>query len=327
MNSLKDGRDHYTVDATTNRVFSHISTLLVEDHPQDWIVEEFNLAGTVNVVVGEPGSKKTWVLLDKAVCIATGRDWLGHATKQTSVLIIDEESGQHRLSARMKAVLNSHDNPKLVPIYFSSLAGLDLRKTADVMAIVEQAKAVNAQYIVMDALADLAPGSDENSVKDMMPVMIALRTIAVKTQAAIDIIHHSNKGGGYRGSSVIKSSCDSMVSIASNTESPKIHLSVLKSRDATPSPFFATVVFYEDSTSIYLGCNKDKPEFTASEVAVLSYIKLKGKVSKPEIMQNSDGCSPTTARDAIYSLAKKGYIVRCDDSTTGRGNVAVYTIK
>jgi hypothetical protein len=62
--------------------------------------------GSVNLLVGEGGSKKTWAALWMAVCVATGKNFLGFPTRQTSVLIVDEESGERRLKRRLLETLN-----------------------------------------------------------------------------------------------------------------------------------------------------------------------------------------------------------------------------
>jgi len=45
---------------------------------------------------------KSWVLLHMALCMATGQDWLGHATVPQKVLYIDEEMSERTLRARIK---------------------------------------------------------------------------------------------------------------------------------------------------------------------------------------------------------------------------------
>ncbi len=62
---------------------------------------------------------------------------------------------------------------------------------------------VDAKLVIIDALADVMAGGDENSVKDTQPVFMQLRKIAEETGAAILVIHHVNKMGDYRGSTAI----------------------------------------------------------------------------------------------------------------------------
>jgi len=62
------------------RVYSAWETL----HPaprQDWCIEGVIARPSLNLLVGAPGSKKTWLALDLAVSVASGQPWLGHKTK------------------------------------------------------------------------------------------------------------------------------------------------------------------------------------------------------------------------------------------------------
>ena len=52
---------------------------LLPQPPIDWIVETLISAGTVSLVYGDPGAKKTYSMLDLAVCVAMGIPWLGFA--------------------------------------------------------------------------------------------------------------------------------------------------------------------------------------------------------------------------------------------------------
>ncbi len=76
--------------------------------PIDWIIESLFSAGSVSAIYGEGGSKKTYAMLDAAVCVAIGAQWLDLATSKSAVLIVDEESGRRRLSRRLGDVLRGH---------------------------------------------------------------------------------------------------------------------------------------------------------------------------------------------------------------------------
>ncbi len=78
-------------------------------YPVKWVIDGIFSAGSVSVLVGEPGSKKTWLMLDAAVAVANGDEWLGHATKQMTTLVIDEESGVARLNRRLSTLMRGHD--------------------------------------------------------------------------------------------------------------------------------------------------------------------------------------------------------------------------
>jgi AAA domain len=97
--------------------------------------------------------------------------------------------------------------------------GLDLRNEHDVRWLERQVCAAKANLIVVDSLARLCPGADEDRSKDMVPVMAALGRIARATNAGVLVVHHRGKGeGGYRGSSGIRDQCDALFVLDRSSE-------------------------------------------------------------------------------------------------------------
>ena len=121
----------------------------------------------------------------------------------------------------------------------------------DIDALTQLILDEEANFVVIDALADIMPGAEENSVKDVQPVFTSLKQVAETTQAAIVIIHHANKRGGYRGSSAIKAAVDLMIKVESAADSDTIKFSTEKARDIEPIAFAAEAHFGE-IYSIYL---------------------------------------------------------------------------
>jgi RecA-family ATPase len=61
-------------------------------------IEPLIAQGERSVIYGEYGSLKSWILLDMAMHMAAGKDWLGHfkISKPRKVLYIDEEMAKDR---------------------------------------------------------------------------------------------------------------------------------------------------------------------------------------------------------------------------------------
>lgn len=58
-----------------------------------WLIEGVIAPNTINWMVASPESFKTFIALDMAACIASGRPWHGRSTKQTRVLYLSAEGG------------------------------------------------------------------------------------------------------------------------------------------------------------------------------------------------------------------------------------------
>ena len=297
--------------------------------PMDWIVESVFSAGSLSVVVGEPGSKKTWSLLDLSVCVAHGKPWLKFSTQASTVLIVDEESGKRRLDRRLGQVLRGHQADENTPIHYVTLNAFDFGNISDVCALKTLILQTGARLVIVDALADVMPGRDENSVKDVQPIFMSLRQLAESTQSAIVVIHHTNKNGKYRGSTAIPGAVDLMMQITSESSGTSIQMNSVKVRDVEPFRLSAEAHFEPDQ--VYLTESKENLTIILGPALeyVLRFLSDKEGASVNQIRDSANNCSPSAAVNAIYNLAKKemNFIHRTNPGINGgRGNSALYAL-
>lgn len=292
--------------------------------PIEWIVDGLISAGSVNVFYGEGGSKKTWSLLDMGICVARGDDWLNFKTQAGSVLLIDEESGQRRIKRRMGDVLRGHNADSSTPVFCVSLAGFDLGNQQTFMELHNLIAITRARLVIIDALADVMLGRDENAVKDVQPVFLALRKFAEETQVAIVIIHHANKGGNYRGSTAIKGALDLLLSVESKTGSNEITFKTEKARDTTTSSFAASANFLTDMFWLIPSTPSMQQAFNKGHRYVLRYLLANGESTVKEISDKADSCSATAARNSVYELIERGLVKRVNAGS--RGTVAIVNL-
>ena len=262
--------------------------------PLEWVVENLIPACSVGMLVGAPGSKKTYSLLDLAVKASTSQDWLGFKTTQSNVLILDEESGPNRIKRRLSGIIRAHSGDASLPIHFTSLAHLDLRKPSDLGTITQLIQNHHAKLVILDALADFMLGGDENAVQDVQPVFQNLRLIAEVNQCAIIVIHHVNKNGGYRGSSAILGAVDFLIKQISAVDSDTISFETEKLRDGEPVTFHACIHFGDEGT-VWLsqdkGChdtetNREKAPNCAN--SILALLETKGNLQDKEVVKALD---------------------------------------
>lgn len=293
--------------------------------PIEWVIDRLFSAGSVSILFGEPGSKKTYALLDAAVCVAHGVKWLDFDTRKSPVLIIDEESGKRRMNRRLGEVLRGHMADGSTPIHYTTLERFQLAQLADALAVESAIEESGARFVIIDALADIMPGADENAVKDVQPIFLALRGIAERTQAAIVVVHHANKIGTYRGSTAIKGAVDLLLVAQSKPDDPLINFSFDKARDVESFKFAARAIF--DGDQVYLSAaepTKVERKLTKSQEYVIDYLTDHGPSLIKDITDHADTCSESTARSAVYALAKMKMIKRVDDG--GPGSVARYAL-
>ena len=203
--------------------------------PTTWRVKNLIAEDYLSIWFGEPGCKKTWSLLDLCICVALGKPWLDFETTQCPVLWIDEEMGNNRMLDRLQWAAAGHlADVKKIPLYYVSYGRFDFRNLHDAESLAGLVHQTGAGLLVIDALMEVTPGADENSVKDMKPGLIALDAIAKRTHAATNLIHHANRNGDYRGTSALKGSVDVMLKVESK-KTPRISTSRPK-RLATSKP-------------------------------------------------------------------------------------------
>jgi RecA-family ATPase len=230
---------------TDNYVLRNDSDAMKPQPPIEYVINDLITNSSLNVFYGEAGSKKTYVTISMAVAVVNGDDWLGFSTKKSPVIFIDEESGEKRFTRRLSEVMKGTDHVATEKLFYVSLAGFKLDNKEDIKTIESQINRTESKLIIIDALADIMDG-DENSKKDVQPIMNALRKIADNTNSAIVLIHHSNKSGGYRGSSAIKASSDLMIQVDSELDQSVVTFKTEKNRDGSYITWSADAIWEND---------------------------------------------------------------------------------
>jgi hypothetical protein len=296
--------------------------------PVDWLIEGVFSKGSLSMVAGAPGTKKTYTMLSAGVCVALGKQWLNFATRQAKVLIIDEESGERRIARRLAQTLRGHGGDETTPIQYVSLPRFNFREPNDHILFQALIQETGAEFVVVDALADVMSGGDENSVKDVQPIFQAFRIIAEKCQCAIVLIHHTNRSGAYRGSSAILAAVDLLMIIESPSGSEEVKFRSEKTRDVEPFSFSAFAKFKEDI--FYMeqsGADGRVESFTEAETVVYEHLKENGPTTMKNLKDTyKSAFTEKRIEGAIYSLKKKGRIERTNLGELGPGVQANYAI-
>lgn len=178
-----------------------------------WLVEGLLQGDGVIVLAAEPGLGKTFLCLDFAAHIATGRDWHGHATRGGRTLYVAAEGigfFDDRLSAWEQ--FNGEDVDDAMLEYVES--GFEL---TDPRAV-EHMKALVAEraydLVVLDTLSQLARVENENDAAQLAAAIRAAQSIReARPGTSVLVVHHTNKGDSpkLRGSSAIRSNVDTVI--------------------------------------------------------------------------------------------------------------------
>ena len=294
--------------------------------PLAWTVAGLFQPSSLGMIVGNFGIGKTYAALDMAVSVARGETWLGRQTTAGPVLVIDEESGERRLSDRLAMVLRGHEAGGDTPVYAYSFANFSLLDDLGIREMLAAIQHIGPKLIVIDALMDLIPGADENKVQEVLPALKIMREIAEVTNSCALMLHHTNKIGEYRGSSAIAGKVDVLLKMEREAESNTAKFSFTKARDVEANDFTATMNFMGDRFWLSEGGTvADKgPRLSRAHQYVLDYLKSHADASMEDITSHADSCSENSARQAVYGLCKLKLIRRTDGG--GNGVKATYDL-
>jgi DNA-binding MarR family transcriptional regulator len=219
----------FDVVLTTDRTFRFQPFDEFRNRPRPaWSIRGVLKEKSLSVIVGDPGSFKTFIALAVAYAIATGRDWFGHATTPGAVAYLAAE-GADGLIARGDALARHHGAPVPGNLYLlGEMVNLVTEIDALIAALVE---IPDLLLIIIDTLARTFSGN-ENLQEDMSAYITAADRIRNATGAAVLLIHHNNRSGEYRGSSALHGALDTMIS--TEKTGTGVVLECAKQKDAEP---------------------------------------------------------------------------------------------
>jgi len=176
-----------------------------------WIIKNVIPNANLGVIYGASGSGKSFFAFEMAAAIARGIPWRGNRTTKSKVCWVAAE-GQEDMRKRVAGYCLHHkiDPKELTNLYFVANAP-NMMELTDARALVKQIR-VQGQFdlVVMDTLAQVMPGGNENSGEDMGKVLGHCKEITRLTGAMVELIHHSGKdeSRGARGWSGLRAACD-----------------------------------------------------------------------------------------------------------------------
>jgi hypothetical protein len=172
--------------------------------------------GTVALLYGKWGTCKSFIALDWAASVATGRDWQSRQTRRRRVLYVAAE-GAFGLKGRTEAweqgwhTTIDDGNLQILPRAVNLTNHHDVRELA---ALIDWN---GYGFVVFDTLARCMVGADENSAKDCGEVVDALHRLRERTpngRGVVTGVHHTGKDGKtFRGSSVFEAGADTVYSV------------------------------------------------------------------------------------------------------------------
>jgi hypothetical protein len=214
-----------------------------------WLIEGLWGAGAVGVIGGAPKSAKSWLALEMATAVASGRAALGRYAVGTPgpALVYAAEDDPVQVRERLEHLARARgaDFERLdVRLILESQLRLD--RPQDLGRLRATLEEHRPRLLVLDPYVRLQCGVNENDATEVSVILGALRELSRTFQMAIALVHHTRKGGaedpgeGLRGSGDFWAWGDSNLYVRRRREA--ILLSIEHRAAASPPPVSLALV-------------------------------------------------------------------------------------
>jgi len=299
-----------------------------------WLVRNLIPSVSNGILGGPHGTGKTFIAVDVAGCVASGRDWHGEAVTQGHVVYIAGE-GYGGLRKRLAAWREYHGLTEPLARLLVLPRPLNLLRSSSGGRLVEaicrrwDARTVGSLLLIVDTYHRCIAGGKENDSDTVSSVFATLDTVREAFPGlATWLLHHPPKAGGLRGSSALGDDADGVFTTAKEPDSLTVTLRCEKMKDERePAP--KTLELVQVGPSLVI--TADTGSWTMTDRRSLSQGERKA-LQAVEDFANEGGLSWTrwhetsgVSKGALSEhrrrLLRLGYV-----RTTGTGRTTRYSV-
>lgn len=206
--------------------------------PPEWLIADTIHREAFVTVYGDPGTFKTFTVLDMVLCFATGTDKIPSKApvdgKRRPKLKKDKEKRKNwkpetsgkvlfcagespdYFKARVEAWEKTYNGGAEVENFVMVDPVPQAMDSAEWDIFMDEVFAALKEgefydLIVIDTAARALDGGDENNSKDMGSFIRMVKTFIQETGAAVIVIHHTNQQGKMRGSGTLRGALDTQI--------------------------------------------------------------------------------------------------------------------
>jgi len=193
----------------------------IEDEPVEWLIDNVLPKKAFCALYGPPGSYKSFVALDIAEAVATGRPWMGREVQAAGAVLYIAGEGFGGIGARIKAC-KMHNRTQAGAEIYVIRAAINMRSSAEdfdllVASIKDlmEKSGVQFELVQIDTLARAFGGGNENNSEDMGAFIHNAGRIQRMLGCAMMVLHHSGKDAtkGLRGHSSLLGAVDTQLEL------------------------------------------------------------------------------------------------------------------
>lgn len=204
-----DTGDHESADRILDKIRENMilqkelktvsAKIYLQSKPElpDQILKNTFDKGDKITLIGASKQRKSFFMLQMALCLAAGRDFLNWENSlRRQILLVQfelKENHYHERVNRLADALDITDDDVENNLKIVNARGLGISGADGIRRMSTVAKDSGAEIIIFDPLYKLLDGN-ENSPEAFKPVLDAFDSLAEETEAAICYVHHDAKG-------------------------------------------------------------------------------------------------------------------------------------
>jgi hypothetical protein len=269
--------------------------------PTPWLVEGLIVDRSIIACVGRWKTTKSYLLLDIAISVVTGRPLFGklNVPQPGDVIYVCEESGMAALHRRLAALCRGRaiDSDELSGLYLSPNLGVKLDEPKWQNTIIDACGRGNGTALIaFDPLARMkSPDRNENEQHGMAGAIEFMRELREHSEAAVAFVHHTGHTGEHmRGTSDLESIWETKLTWKRDGQSSLVTLASDHREAEAGEPIGYRIVWNGETRSMRFNLETDP-----LEEAVRDYLREHPDASANEVDENVEG-----TRKTILALVK-----------------------
>ena len=227
------------VDANHQPFLEHIAN--IELTAPQYLIEGLIEQQSLCQMFGEPGSGKSFMAIDAACSIGSGKDFHGRPVVRGPVIYVAGE-GRRGVVRRVNAWAMAHAIKLSDMSLYVSRTAVGINNGNNLAELKAEIRSIAEEFgspalIILDTLARNFGDGDENDTKDMTSFIAEVDRLNDEFDCASLIVHHAGHGekGRARGSSALKGALDAEYKISKQDDRIRMSCSKMKDEDE-PDP-------------------------------------------------------------------------------------------
>ncbi len=175
-----------------------------------WLVDKLWGDDAVGIVGGEPKCFKSFLALELAVAVASGRPCLGRFRVERAgpVLLFAAEDSTRVVRSRLEGIAAARGvRLEELAIHVIVAASVRLDQVSDRELLWNTVATVRPRLLILDPFVRLHR-IDENASGEVAPLLAYLRELNREHRVAVAVVHHARKGGGQRAGQALRGSSE-----------------------------------------------------------------------------------------------------------------------